>query len=178
MAEHDAIVVGSGVNGLACAALLARAGWDVCVLERNDWFGGAIRTAEITAPGYVHDVFSAWHPLWVGGAAHAQLGADLARHGLDYLNTELPTGTLFPHGLLAPWVRHTGLGPEAAGSGYMAQVIAVAVQEGGMPIPHGGGAKLAEALVSYIREQGGTCETGVDVKRVFTGGVRTADGAA
>ena len=68
MAEHDAIVVGSGVNGLACAALLARGGWDVCVLERNDWFGGAIRTAEITAPGFKHDVFSAWHPLWVGGA--------------------------------------------------------------------------------------------------------------
>ena len=51
------------------------------------------------------------------------------------------------HGVLAPWVLHTGLGPEAAGSGYMAQVIAVAVQEGGMPIPRGGGAKLADALV-------------------------------
>ena len=49
--------------------------------------------------------------------------------------------------MLAPWVLHTGLGPEAAGSGYMAQVIAVAVQEGGMPIPRGGGAQLAAALV-------------------------------
>jgi phytoene dehydrogenase-like protein len=55
-------------------------------------------------------------------------------------------------------------------------VIAVAVQEGGMPIPRGGGAKLAEALVSYIRAQGGTCETGVRVERVSSGGVRTADG--
>ena len=63
MPEHDAVVVGSGVNGLACAALLAKAGWDVLVLERNDWFGGCIRTAEITAPGYKHDVFSGWHPL-------------------------------------------------------------------------------------------------------------------
>ncbi len=53
--------------------------------------------------------------------------------------------------MIAPWVLHTGLGPEAAASGYMAQVIAVAVQEGGMPIPVGGGAKLADALVSYIR---------------------------
>jgi phytoene dehydrogenase-like protein len=270
--DHDAIVVGSGVNGLACAALLAKAGWNVCVVERNDWFGGAIRTAEITAPGFQHDVFSAWHPLWVGGPAHAQLGADLARHGLEYLNTELPTGTVYPdgeaafllrtadanaaeldrhhpgdgdawramlgeffpnadlafgilgtelwsrhgavlalkatrrlgrrgardfagnllvsardwlegafvseraHGLLAPWVLHTGLGPDAAASGYMAQVIAVAVQEGGMPIPRGGGAKLADALVSYIREQGGTCETGVHVERVWSGGVRTSDG--
>src|SRR5439155_20399759 len=54
------------------------------------------------------------------------------------------------HGLLAPWVLHTGLGPDAAASGYMAQVIAVAVQEGGMPIPLGGGAKLADALVGCI----------------------------
>lgn len=268
----DAVVVGSGVNGLACAALLSRAGWSVCVLERNDWFGGAIKTAEITVPGYRHDVFSAWHPLWVGGPAHAELGADLERHGLEYLNTELPTGTLYPdgesafllrtadenaaeldrhhagdgdawramlgeffpnadlafgilgtelwsregaglgvkavrrlgrrgaaeyagkllvsardwletafrseraHGLLAPWVLHTGLGPDAAASGYMAQVIAVAVQEGGMPIPRGGGQKLADALVDLIREQGGTCEAGVDVERAFEGGVRTADG--
>src|SRR5882672_4305570 len=98
MADADAIVVGSGVNGLACAALLAKGGWNVCVLERNDWFGGAIKTAEITEPGFKHDVFSAWHPLWVGGPAHAQLGDDLARHGLEYLNTDLPTATLFPDG--------------------------------------------------------------------------------
>ena len=79
------------------------------------------------------------------------------------------------HGVLAPWVLHTGLGPDAAASGYMAQVIAVAVQEGGMPIPRGGGAKLAEALVSYIRAQGGTCETGVHVDRVATGAVTAGD---
>ncbi len=272
MPDADAIVVGSGVNGLACAALLAKGGKRVHVLERNDWFGGAIKTAEITEPGFHHDVFSAWHPLWVGGPAHAQLGEDLARHGLEYLNTERPTGTLYPdgesafllrtaeanateldrhqpgdgdawntllgkffpnadlafgilgtelwsrhgaalavkayrrlgrrgaaefaggllvsardwletafvseraHGLLAPWVLHTGLGPDAAASGYMAQVIAVAVQEGGMPIPRGGGARLADALVALIRELGGTCETGVHVERVFAGGVRTAGG--
>ncbi|HXV04209.1 MAG TPA: NAD(P)/FAD-dependent oxidoreductase, partial [Gaiellaceae bacterium] len=80
------------------------------------------------------------------------------------------------HGLLAPWVLHTGLGPDAAASGYMAQVIAVAVQDGGMPIPVGGGQKLADALVSLIRANGGTCETGVHVECVHTGGVRTADG--
>src|SRR5436305_2918207 len=98
LADHDAIVVGSGVNGLACAALLAKAGWNVCVLERNEWFGGAIRTAEITEPGYRHDVFSAWHPLWVGGAAHAELADELSERGLEYLNTEHPTATLYPDG--------------------------------------------------------------------------------
>ena len=79
VAEYDAVIVGSGVNGLACGALLAQAGWRVCVLERNDWLGGAIKTAELTEPGFMHDVFSAWHPLWVGGAAHAQLGDDARR---------------------------------------------------------------------------------------------------
>ena len=93
MAEHDAVVVGSGINSLACAALLARAGWSVCVLERESELGGAVRTAELTEPGFLHDVFSAWHPLWVGGAAHAELGADLAARGLEYLNTEHPSGT-------------------------------------------------------------------------------------
>ena len=62
---------------------------------------------------------------------------------------------------------HTGLGPDAAASGFMTQVIAVAVQEGGMPIPRGGGAKLASALVQLIRDHGGACETGVDVERVL-----------
>src|SRR5881392_3832969 len=96
MAVYDAVVVGSGINSLACAALLARAGWRVCVLERNDYLGGAIKTEELTEPGYLHDVFSAWHPLWVGGAAHAELGDELAARGLEYLNTDYPTATLFP----------------------------------------------------------------------------------
>src|SRR3954468_13255221 len=45
-----------------------------------------------------HDVFSAWHPLWVGGPAHAELGDELAARGLEYLNTEHPTATAFPDG--------------------------------------------------------------------------------
>jgi phytoene dehydrogenase-like protein len=277
MAEYDAILVGSGINSLACGALLARAGWRVAVLERNDWLGGAIKTEELTRPGYVHDTFSAWHPLWVGGAAHAELGDELAQRGLEYLNTEFPTASLTPdgssafllrsadanavefegyaaadgnawrrvlegffpvadlafgllgtelwsrsgallagralrrlgprgalgfagnllvssrdwltqtfaservHGLLAPWVLHTGLGPDAAGSGFMTQVIGVAVQEGGMPIPRGGGARLADALVALIRDRGGVCETGRDVERILVRsgravGVRLAGG--
>ena len=71
-------------------------GWRVAVLERNDYLGGAIKTAEITEPGFRHDVFSAWHPLWSGGAAHAMLGDDLASRGLEYLNTDLPDGYGLP----------------------------------------------------------------------------------
>src|SRR3954452_13310986 len=107
MSEHDAVLVGSGINSLACAALLAKGGWDVCVVERNDWLGGAIRTAEVNEPGVAHDVFSAWHPLWVGGAAHTLLGDDLAARGLEYLNTELPTATAFPDGEASFLLRST-----------------------------------------------------------------------
>jgi hypothetical protein len=78
-------------------------------------------------------------------------------------------------------VLHTGLGPDAAGSGFMTQVIGVAVQEGGMPIPRGGGARLVDALVRLIEDHGGACETGRDVERVLVrdggaAGVRLADG--
>jgi phytoene dehydrogenase-like protein len=268
--EHDAVVVGSGINSLACAALLSRAGWDVCVLEREAELGGAIKTAELTEPGFLHDVFSAWHPLWVGGPAHAELANELAARGLEYLNTELPTATAFPdggssflttsgganasehgaawtesmaqvgsnselvfgvlgtelwspagaglalkayrrlgrrglaafggevvqtsrdwltasfesertHGLLAPWVLHTGLGPDAATSGFMNRVIAFAIEAGGMPIPRGGGARLVDALVRLLEDNGGTCHTAADVERVLVTngratGVRTAGG--
>jgi phytoene dehydrogenase-like protein len=277
VAEHDAIIVGSGVNSLACGAFLARAGWRVAVLERESELGGAVRTAELTEPGFQHDVFSAWHPLWVGGPAHAELGDALAERGLEYLNTVHPTGTLFPdgesaflttatdgnaaeldrhapgdgdawretiaavaaqaelvfgvlgtelwsraglnlgvkayrrlgrrgvaefsgelvqssrdwltttfrsertHGLLAPWVLHTGLGPDAAASGFMTRVIAFAIEAGGMPIPRGGGARLVDALVRLIEDHGGTCQTGQDVERVVVSGgratgVRLTDG--
>jgi phytoene dehydrogenase-like protein len=275
--SYDAVVVGSGINSLAAGALLAKGGWSVCVLERNDYLGGAIRTAEITEPGYLHEVLSSWHPLWVGGPAHAELGDDLAARGVEYLNTDLPTATLYPdgeaafllrtaddnaaeldrhaagdgdawrraldeffpnadlafgvlgtelwspsgvslasrayrrlgrrgllafggslltsardwltetfaseraHGLIAPWVLHTGLGPDDAASGYMARVIAVAIQEGGMPVPRGGGITLVEALARIIRETDGVLETGRDVDRIVVEGgraqgVRTTDG--
>src|SRR3954463_13022815 len=59
----DAVVIGSGPNGLVAAALLARAGWSVTVLERNDVAGGAVRSEELTLPGYVHDTFSAFYGL-------------------------------------------------------------------------------------------------------------------
>jgi phytoene dehydrogenase-like protein len=78
-------------------------------------------------------------------------------------------------------VLHSGLGPDEASSGFMAQVIGVAIELGGMPVPRGGGGKLVEALAGIVRDAGGTCETGREVEHIIvTGGratgVRTADG--
>lgn len=271
MAGFDAVFVGSGINSLAAAALLAKEGWRVCVLERNDWLGGAIRTVEgLTAPGFTHEVFSSWHPLWVGSRAYAELKPDLDRLGLEYLNTDLPTAMAFPdgssaflstdgaanvaelgedwqrqfdefmagaeiafgvlgtelwsgaglalgrkayshygrrglarfashsllsardwltatfereaaRGLLAPWVLHTGLGPDQAMSGFMTQVIACSLQLGGMPVPKGGGVRLVEGLAAIVREAGGELRTEADVERILVSegratGVRLADG--
>ncbi|MGW4489655.1 phytoene desaturase family protein [Amycolatopsis sp. NPDC004368] len=86
----DAIVVGSGVNGLVAAAELAGAGWSVTLVERNERLGGFIASEERTLPGYLHDTYSSWHPLFVSGGAYAALGEDLHRHGLGYRNTEGP----------------------------------------------------------------------------------------
>jgi phytoene dehydrogenase-like protein len=85
------------------------------------------------------------------------------------------------HGLLAPWVLHTGLGPEQAVAGFMTQVIGCAVQLGGMPVPRGGGVRLVEALAAIVRENGGTLRTGADVERILVSmgradGVRLRDG--
>jgi phytoene dehydrogenase-like protein len=55
MGPYDAVFVGSGINALAGGALLSKAGWRVCILERNDRLGGAIRTQEgLVAPGFTH----------------------------------------------------------------------------------------------------------------------------
>lgn len=271
MERYDAVFVGSGINSLAGAALLAKSGWRVCVLERNDWLGGALRTVDgLIEPGFTHELFASWHPLWTGSPAYAELKPDLDRLGVEYLNTDLPTGSAFPdgssvflstdgeanaaelgeawsrqfdefmanadlafgvlgtelwsaaglglgrqayrrlgrrglvefggsvlstardwltetfpderaHGLLAPWVLHTGLGPDAATSGFMTQVIACALQLGGMPVPKGGGVRLVEGLAAIVREAGGELRTGADVERILVAdgkatGVRLADG--
>ena len=65
MPEVDAVVVGSGPNGLSAAVALARKGLSVVVLEASDTIGGGARTAELTLPGFRHDICSAIHPMAV-----------------------------------------------------------------------------------------------------------------
>ena len=76
----DAVVIGAGPNGLVAANALADAGWDVVVLEANDVVGGAVRSAEVTAPGFSTDLFSSFYPLAAASPIIRDL--DLADHGL------------------------------------------------------------------------------------------------
>src|SRR5262249_30922846 len=101
MDTYDAIFVGSGHNALVAAAYLARAGWRVLLLERNDRPGGFVRTEELTLPGFKHDTFATAHPLFVTGPAYAELGPELRERGLRYASPELVTGVSLPDGRTA-----------------------------------------------------------------------------
>lgn len=271
MAEQpDILIVGSGINALVAAALLGKRGKRVLVLERNDRIGGCIRTEEITAPGFRHDVMATTFVLFRVSPGYAELAADLERHGGRLADSPHPTAVLRPDGsaavltmdreenvrtlealaegdgkafaagadsvganadlvfallgqglwtrqtamllakqawkrgprslaaffgealgtargwletgftsetsraLFAPWVLHTGLGPESAYSAEMARVIAFSLEAAGAPIVEGGADRMLEAFRKLIEEQGGRIRTGADVERVVVEGGRAA----
>lgn len=262
----DAVVIGSGPNGLVAATLLARAGWSVELLERNAVAGGAVGS-DMTDRGYVHDWGSAFYGVlhaspvlrelgldrrvawahtgtpvsatWDGGTAIMRrsvdatadgLGADgdawrglvdwWHRLGVPLFGAMLGTpgaplpllraaarltgpreGLQTARMMLEPveaWVAQEFSGPQArmlfaanathadvavdaAGSTPPAMLLAMAAQVHGMPVPVGGAARLAEAMVTVAQEAGVVVRTGVDVTRVVVRGGRavgvvTADG--
>jgi phytoene dehydrogenase-like protein len=86
----DAVIIGSGPNGLAAAITIARAGRAVHVIEAADTVGGGARSAELTLPGFVHDVCSAIYPF--GRTSPFFASADLERHGLRWLEPPIALG--------------------------------------------------------------------------------------
>jgi phytoene dehydrogenase-like protein len=259
----DYVIVGSGINSLVAASLLALKGKKVLVLERSDRIGGCMRTEEATLPGFTHDVMATTFVLFLLSPAYAALAPELEKRGLQFAHPEIPTGVLRPdgsslvltrdhaaniaafeklavgdgkqfdedmgklganapflfallggrlwswsmartvakeawrrgpralsslfgealgsarhwlephykselfHALMAPWVLHTGLGPESTYSGQMAKVVAFALEAAGAPIVKGGAANVVKAFEHLIRDHGGDIRTNADVTEVI-----------
>ena len=113
---YDAVVVGAGPNGLAAAVELARNGRSVAVLEAEETVGGGVRSAEVTLPGFVHDLGSAIHPL--GYASPFFDNLPLEEHGLEWIHPPAPLAHPLDDGTAAMLERSTEetgatLGPDA-----------------------------------------------------------------
>ncbi|MGH2863744.1 MAG: phytoene desaturase family protein [Solirubrobacteraceae bacterium] len=255
--SYDALVVGSGPNGLSAAIVMARAGWRVLVLEAAARPGGAVTTEELTLPGFHHDTFSSVYPAAAASPVFAQM--PLERHGLRWVQPQACLAHPLPNGsaaalyrdlertaasldmihagdgerwraFAAPLLRHFdalvqtmlggfppvvgstrlafGLGPRGtigftrllfrsalelggelfAGDGNRAWLYGSAMHSDvppaargsaiavaylnllghgvGWPSPQGGAGRLAQALVSYMRELGGELRTGAKVTRI------------
>src|SRR5580704_993772 len=102
MADPDYVIVGGGIsggiNGLVAAAMLGKKGRTVLLLEREDRVGGCLRTEEITAPGFLHDVMATTLVLFLTSPAYGAIGKDLEARGFAVAHSELPTGVLRPDG--------------------------------------------------------------------------------
>ena len=112
-AEYDAVVVGSGPNGLVAAITLARSGWKVLVVEAASTSGGGMRTKELTLPGMRHDLCSAIHPL--GLASPALRSLPLAEHGLEWVHPGVPLAHPLDGGRAA--IMHRSVAETASGFG-------------------------------------------------------------
>jgi phytoene dehydrogenase-like protein len=97
--EYDAVVVGSGPNGLAAAILMQQYGLSVLLIEGKETIGGGMRSAELTLAGYLHDVCSAIHPLAVSSPFLATL--PLVEHGLKYIYPDVAAAHPFDNGSAA-----------------------------------------------------------------------------
>jgi phytoene dehydrogenase-like protein len=118
MPAYDAVVVGSGPNGLAAALTLAEAGRSVLVVEGADAVGGGCRSAELTLPGFVHDVCSAIHPLVAGSPFFRSL--PLAEMGVELVHPEAPLAHPLPDGAAVMLERSVAATAAALGADVIA----------------------------------------------------------
>jgi phytoene dehydrogenase-like protein len=96
---YDAIVVGSGPNGLAAAITMRQQGLSVLLIEGKDTIGGGLRTAELTLPGFKHDICSAIHPMALASPFFASL--PLQQHGLEFIQPGLAAAHPYDDGTAA-----------------------------------------------------------------------------
>lgn len=94
----DVLIIGSGINGLSAAAILSAKGKKVMVLEQANAFGGAVRTEEVTLPGFHHDLFATNLSLFAGGGVMASLKDQLIHQGLEFVPSGKPYCSVFPDG--------------------------------------------------------------------------------
>src|SRR5437868_780978 len=97
--DYDAVVVGSGPNGLAAAITMQQAGLSVLIIEGEDTIGGGIRSSELTLPHFIHDVCSAIHPLAVSSPFFKKL--PLEKHGLEFIYPPIQAAHPFDNGSAA-----------------------------------------------------------------------------
>src|SRR6185437_9112921 len=111
--DFDAVVIGSGPNGLAAAITLAQAGRSVVVYEAEESIGGGARSAELTLPGFVHDICSCVHPMAAGSPFFR--GLNLERFGLRWIFPEIALAHPFDDGDAAGIGNPSGKNPEDLG---------------------------------------------------------------
>src|ERR1700739_179417 len=96
--RYDAVVIGAGVNGLAAPVHISAKGWKVAVIERAPVAGGAVKTGEVTLPGFRHDLFAMNLSLFAGSPFLAAYGERLSPHGLALMSATDTFATAFPDG--------------------------------------------------------------------------------
>ncbi|WP_157526592.1 phytoene desaturase family protein [Mucilaginibacter ginkgonis] len=111
--DYDAVVVGSGPNGLAAAIAMQQKGLSVLLIEGKETIGGGMRTAELTLPGFKHDICSAIHPLAISSPFFNTL--PLANHGLEFIHSPIVAAHPFDDGTAA--VLHNSLSQTAESLG-------------------------------------------------------------
>jgi phytoene dehydrogenase-like protein len=94
----DVVVIGAGHQGLVAGLYLARAGWSVQVVEQNDEIGGATRSAEITEPGLIHDLYATNLNLFLASPVYAEFLAELEQAGFRPAHSDKPYANVFPDG--------------------------------------------------------------------------------
>ena len=104
MADFDAIVIGTGPNGLVCALALARAGWRTLVLERSSEVGGGMRTGEVARPGFRHDLYSSNLGRFSLSPLYRDMQAEFDGLGVRFLTSDFPFASVYPGGkALCAW---------------------------------------------------------------------------